>query len=498
MLKKFARTLRPTEGDQKPVVVDAFDVAAAFGIHCPAMAQALANILYAEGDPQKRASQKIGDAIDCLVRAREFAWQRERAGDAYSQQIEPRKNKFEVGQPVRVRSPYPGSDGQMLDAEIVSVFDKTHDAETVYGVRLDRDKGNPAGPLPLGRRESQIEPRDVGPQPGRRFRAGDAVLFSPDKDKGLVPGKVVSVPEGGSPHYVVTRTDGQHPMFWLREDYELEPSEDKANEEAPQADAPADPRPYLSAAGGGEFTVTEAGNEYGFAPGSTIAFAPNCPVYLKARAGKVLRSQRVDGKGCTVVVDYGEGDAVVGVEVLPGVEQSVSAGPPPDRGTPIDWEQIARVRQDSGGPAAPDRDVTFTYRNHRGEVADRRVRPAGLWFGKTEHHPRPCWLLRGLDLDKDQWRDFDLGRITDWAGGRKSYAPAGGRPLAVGDRVLTFTDDGDKVEGVVEAVYRAAPGAAPRHVVRLDRAARSLYCVETSEWMRPIGQGRVAKDASEA
>ena len=68
-------------------------------------------------------------------------------------------------------------------------------------------------------------------------------------------------------------------------------------------------------------------------------------------------------------------------------------------------------------PAAEDRgaraiaeaaQITMTYRNWRGEVAQRTIRPVALWFGKTDWHPEPGWLLSAWDCDKGERRDFAL------------------------------------------------------------------------------------------
>lgn len=52
--------------------------------------------------------------------------------------------------------------------------------------------------------------------------------------------------------------------------------------------------------------------------------------------------------------------------------------------------------------------ITMTYRNWRGEVAQRTIRPVALWFGKTDWHPEPGWLLSAWDCDKGGRRDFAL------------------------------------------------------------------------------------------
>ena len=57
--------------------------------------------------------------------------------------------------------------------------------------------------------------------------------------------------------------------------------------------------------------------------------------------------------------------------------------------------------------------LTFMYRNHRGEVGLRRVRPDSVRWGATEWHPEECWLLRAWDFDKGDHRDF---RMADMLG----------------------------------------------------------------------------------
>lgn len=52
--------------------------------------------------------------------------------------------------------------------------------------------------------------------------------------------------------------------------------------------------------------------------------------------------------------------------------------------------------------------ITMTYRNWRGDVAQRTIRPVDLWFGKTDWHPEPGWLLSAWDCDKGERRDFAL------------------------------------------------------------------------------------------
>lgn len=66
-------------------------------------------------------------------------------------------------------------------------------------------------------------------------------------------------------------------------------------------------------------------------------------------------------------------------------------------------------------PSATDmgNPITLTYTNYRGETSERAITPIRPWFGSTEWHPEPQWLLRAYDHDKGAERDFalkDFGR----------------------------------------------------------------------------------------
>lgn len=55
-----------------------------------------------------------------------------------------------------------------------------------------------------------------------------------------------------------------------------------------------------------------------------------------------------------------------------------------------------------------DQPVTVTYTNWRGETAQRTIIPRRVWFGSTDWHPEPQWLLTALDVEKQADRDFAL------------------------------------------------------------------------------------------
>ena len=59
--------------------------------------------------------------------------------------------------------------------------------------------------------------------------------------------------------------------------------------------------------------------------------------------------------------------------------------------------------------AAPEgQPVTLTYTNWRGETAERTITPKRIWFGSTDWHPEPQWLLTAFDAEKQADRDFAL------------------------------------------------------------------------------------------
>lgn len=79
-------------------------------------------------------------------------------------------------------------------------------------------------------------------------------------------------------------------------------------------------------------------------------------------------------------------------------------------------------REDEARAIAEAVQITMTYRNWRGEVAQRTIRPVALWFGKTDWHPEPGWLLSAWDCDKGERRDFALADCQFAALARPSQA----------------------------------------------------------------------------
>lgn len=56
--------------------------------------------------------------------------------------------------------------------------------------------------------------------------------------------------------------------------------------------------------------------------------------------------------------------------------------------------------------------LSVTYRNHRGETRQRIIEPKNVWFGSTEWHPEEQWLLKAMDIEKGEERDFALKDIS--------------------------------------------------------------------------------------
>jgi len=68
----------------------------------------------------------------------------------------------------------------------------------------------------------------------------------------------------------------------------------------------------------------------------------------------------------------------------------------------------AAVRAPEAETLLPDIPLSFTYRNHRGDVAVRSAVPLDVRWGSTEWHREPQWLMRALDVDKGVEREFAM------------------------------------------------------------------------------------------
>lgn len=57
-------------------------------------------------------------------------------------------------------------------------------------------------------------------------------------------------------------------------------------------------------------------------------------------------------------------------------------------------------------------EISFTYKNHKGEISERKVIPIKTYFGSTIYHPEPQKLLVAIDLDKKKERTFAIKDIS--------------------------------------------------------------------------------------
>lgn len=54
------------------------------------------------------------------------------------------------------------------------------------------------------------------------------------------------------------------------------------------------------------------------------------------------------------------------------------------------------------------------YTNYKGETKSRQILPKKIWFGSTEYHSEPQWLLEAFDVDKQADRSFAMKDIREW------------------------------------------------------------------------------------
>lgn len=57
--------------------------------------------------------------------------------------------------------------------------------------------------------------------------------------------------------------------------------------------------------------------------------------------------------------------------------------------------------------------IRFQYRNWKGETAVRHGRPVRMFFGSTEWHSEPQWLMEMVDIDKNETRIFAMRDMTE-------------------------------------------------------------------------------------
>lgn len=73
-------------------------------------------------------------------------------------------------------------------------------------------------------------------------------------------------------------------------------------------------------------------------------------------------------------------------------------------------DALLQSRTTPGGGEAQDhsRSIMFGYTNYRGESAVRTTIPHRIYWGSTEWHPEPQWLLEAWDSEREAIRQFAL------------------------------------------------------------------------------------------
>ena len=76
--------------------------------------------------------------------------------------------------------------------------------------------------------------------------------------------------------------------------------------------------------------------------------------------------------------------------------------------TGAEAEGILATLSPTPGAETPGQPVRLNYTNWRGETAERTILPLRIWYGATDWHPEPQWLLTAMDVEKGAERDFAL------------------------------------------------------------------------------------------
>ncbi len=58
--------------------------------------------------------------------------------------------------------------------------------------------------------------------------------------------------------------------------------------------------------------------------------------------------------------------------------------------------------------------VTIDYTNYKGNRRLRNIEPVKLYWGATEYHVEPQWLLKAWDVEANDYRTFAMADIHSW------------------------------------------------------------------------------------
>ncbi len=69
--------------------------------------------------------------------------------------------------------------------------------------------------------------------------------------------------------------------------------------------------------------------------------------------------------------------------------------------------------------------VVIWYTNHHGITEERTILPECLYYGTSDHHPAPQWLLSAWCFTREAPRTFAMSSVKLW---RPAPAEEGGTP----------------------------------------------------------------------
>jgi predicted DNA-binding transcriptional regulator YafY len=58
--------------------------------------------------------------------------------------------------------------------------------------------------------------------------------------------------------------------------------------------------------------------------------------------------------------------------------------------------------------------VNICYTNHENHTRIYCIQPKRVWFGVTQWHQKPQWLMEALDVTRGVTRDFAVNDIKAW------------------------------------------------------------------------------------
>ena len=59
----------------------------------------------------------------------------------------------------------------------------------------------------------------------------------------------------------------------------------------------------------------------------------------------------------------------------------------------------------------PEQELKIDYTNWRGERRERLIQPLDLYFTSDQWHTTPQWLIRAVDVEKGEVRNFAVLNI---------------------------------------------------------------------------------------